>query len=59
MFSMRKYNDGVTFAFDKKLMKIKICGDDIVQVKFTSLNEFSNKNSLVVTNSCEDVPGLR
>jgi alpha-D-xyloside xylohydrolase len=57
--SYKKENDGVTFTLDKGLMKIKICGDDIVEVKYTSLHEFGNKNSLVVINAWKDVPRFR
>jgi alpha-D-xyloside xylohydrolase len=40
--------DGVTFTLDKGLMKILICKDDIIEVKYTIFNEFSTKPSLVV-----------
>lgn len=40
--------DGVTFTLDKGLMKILICKDDIVEVKYTTFNEFSTKPSLVI-----------
>jgi alpha-D-xyloside xylohydrolase len=42
--------DGVTFVLDKGLMKIRICRDDIVQVKYTVLGAFQPENSLVVNN---------
>ncbi|MBW4889983.1 DUF5110 domain-containing protein [Mucilaginibacter sp. HMF5004] len=43
--------DGVTFVLDKGLMKIRICRDDIVQVKYTTLKTFQPENSLVVNNA--------
>jgi len=51
--AIKSYNteaDGVTFALDKGLMKIKICRDDIIEVKYTVFDEFSKKESLVVNN---------
>lgn len=48
--SYTKDADGVTFLLDKGVMKIKVCRNDIVEVKYTSLGELSPKNSLVVNN---------
>jgi alpha-D-xyloside xylohydrolase len=59
VISYKKDNDGVSFILDKGLMKIKICGDDLVRVKYTSLNEFSDKNSLVVVNAWKDMPKFK
>jgi len=44
-------SDGVTFILDKGLMKILICKDDIIEVKYTIFNAFVNKPSLVVNNN--------
>lgn len=48
--SYTKQADGVTFTLDKGLLKIRVCGSDIVQVKYTALNAFAPFNSLVVNN---------
>jgi alpha-D-xyloside xylohydrolase len=48
--SYTKDADGVTFKLETGIMKIKICKDDIIQVKYTILNSFSQKQSLVVNN---------
>jgi len=57
--SYKKDFDGVTFILDKGVMKIKICGEDIVQVKYTSLQELDNRNSLVVVNEWKNVPEFK
>jgi alpha-D-xyloside xylohydrolase len=49
--SYQKEKDGVSFSLEKGLMKVRICSDDIVEVKYTVLNAFPNFNSLVVNNS--------
>jgi alpha-D-xyloside xylohydrolase len=38
----------VTFILDKGLMKVIVCGDDIIEVKYTVFLEFNIKPSLVV-----------
>lgn len=48
--SFTKDPDGVTFILDKGIMKIKVCKDDIIEVKYTSLASLDPKNSLVVNN---------
>ena len=35
--------DGITFSLDKGLMKIKVCKDDIVEVRYTIFNTFPEK----------------
>jgi alpha-D-xyloside xylohydrolase len=49
--SYKKENDAVRFTLDKGLMKVRICVDDIIEVKYTVLNTFPEINSLVVNNS--------
>lgn len=49
--SYKKDADGVTFLLDKGLMKIRICKDDIIQVKYTVLPAFPSIESLVVNNA--------
>ncbi|HTD97843.1 MAG TPA: glycoside hydrolase family 31 protein [Mucilaginibacter sp.] len=46
--SYTKSPDGVVFKLDKGLMNIRICKADIIEVKYTILNTFPDKNSLVV-----------
>jgi alpha-D-xyloside xylohydrolase len=46
--SFKKDGDGVTCILDKGIMKVKICREDIVQVKYTILKAFSQRISLVV-----------
>jgi len=48
--SFSKEADGVNFKLDKGSLKIKVCSADIIEVKYTTLDAFSNKESLVVTN---------
>jgi alpha-D-xyloside xylohydrolase len=48
--SYTKDSDGVTFTLDKGVMKIKICKDDIIEVKYTSLATLGTKASLVIHN---------
>ncbi len=42
--------DGITCTLDKGFMKVKICKEDVVEVKYTSLTSFTTKTSLVVAN---------
>jgi alpha-D-xyloside xylohydrolase len=46
--SYKKLGDGVLFTLTKGFLKIKICKEDIIEVKYTILDSFSNKQSLVV-----------
>jgi alpha-D-xyloside xylohydrolase len=48
--SFTKDNDGITIKLDKGLMKVKVCSDNIVEVKYTLLQDFLMKKSLVITN---------
>ncbi|MDN5289079.1 MAG: yicI 4, partial [Mucilaginibacter sp.] len=50
IISYKKEADGVSFSLNKGLMKIKICRDDIIEVKYTILKSFSQSPSLVVNN---------
>jgi alpha-D-xyloside xylohydrolase len=56
--SFKKDSDGITCSLDKGLMKIKICRDNVVQVKFTSLSSFPEKSSLVITNQWKTTPAF-
>ncbi len=57
--SYKKDADGVTFVLDKGAMKIKICRDDIIEVKYTAFNTFNEKQSLVVNNKWLTKPGFK
>ncbi len=48
--SIKKESNGVTFILDKGLMKIDVCMDNLVRVKYTPLPLFLDKESLVVVN---------
>jgi alpha-D-xyloside xylohydrolase len=48
--SYTKEADGVTFKLENALMKVKICKNDIIEVKYTILPAFPLRNSLVVNN---------
>jgi alpha-D-xyloside xylohydrolase len=47
---------GITCTLDKGFLKIIICKEDIIEVKYTSLAALSPKTSLVVTNKWEIIP---
>jgi alpha-D-xyloside xylohydrolase len=49
--SYKKDIDGVTFSLDKGLMKIKVCTDDILEIRYTISDSFPARNSLVVNNT--------
>ena len=51
IISYSKNPAGVVFKLDKGLMNIRICKADIIEVKYTILNGFPSKTSLVVNNS--------
>jgi len=59
IISYTKDNDGVTFALDKGIMKVKICKDDIIEVKYTTLSAFPSKTSLVVNNEWAVTPKFK
>jgi len=46
----KKEPGGVTFTLDKGLMKVKVCSDNIVEVKYTLLPVFPSIKSLVINN---------
>jgi alpha-D-xyloside xylohydrolase len=51
IISFTKTAKGVVFWLDKGLMKVNICRPDIIEVKYTVLNTFNDKPSLVVNNT--------
>src|SRR5665647_1161072 len=56
--SFTKDTDGITCTLDKGLMKVKICLDNIVEVKYTTLPLFIDKPSLVITNEWKITPAF-
>lgn len=58
VLSFTKDKDGITYMLDKGLMKVKICADNMVEVKYTSLPLFLDKPSLVVTNEWKTIPNF-
>jgi len=58
VMSFTKNADGITCILDKGYMKVKICTDNIVEVKYTSLPLLLDKPSLVVTNKWKNTPGF-
>ena len=54
--SYTKNSDGVTFTLDKGTMKVKICKDDIIEVKYTTLSDIPSKTSLVISNEWAATP---
>jgi alpha-D-xyloside xylohydrolase len=48
--------NGITCTLDKGVMKIIVCKDDMIEVKYTSLPSLTAKTSLVVTNSWQTFP---
>jgi len=56
--SFKKDSDGITCTLDKGLMKVKICFDNMVEVKYTTLPLFLDKPSLVITNQWKITPGF-
>ena len=56
--SFVRENNGITCTLEKGLMSVKICMDNMVEVKYTSLPVFLDKPSLVVTNEWKNIPGF-
>jgi alpha-D-xyloside xylohydrolase len=46
----KKEADGVNFILDKGRMKINICTEDIIRVRYTMLDDLPKQSSLVVNN---------
>src|SRR6266403_217873 len=51
IISYKKEPGSVVFTLDKGLMQVAVCKDDIIEVKYTIFDGFSNKASLVVNNN--------
>jgi alpha-D-xyloside xylohydrolase len=56
--SYKKDSDGITCTLDKGLMKVKVCFDNLIEVKYTTLPVFLDKPSLVITNEWKTIPGF-
>jgi alpha-D-xyloside xylohydrolase len=54
--SYQKESKGITLTLDKGLMQIRVCADNIVEVKYTTLPLFLDKPSLVITNDWNAAP---
>jgi len=54
--TFKKDLDGITLTLDKGLMKVKICKDNVVEMKYTILPTFPSKTSLVITNEWKTTP---
>src|ERR1700761_7742999 len=48
--------DGVIFMLDMGMMKVQVCKDDIIEVKYTIFDKFSDKPSLVVNAKWQNTP---
>jgi alpha-D-xyloside xylohydrolase len=56
IISYSKDPDGVDFRLDKGWLKVKICKDDIFEIKYTILSEFPVKSSLIVNHEWTSTP---
>jgi alpha-D-xyloside xylohydrolase len=54
--SFTKDSDGITCSLDKGSMKVKICMNNIVEVKYSSLPVSLDKHSLVIVNRWDKIP---
>lgn len=58
VISYKKEANGVLFKLDKGLMRVTICKDDIIEVKYTVFDSLTNRPSLIV-NAKWDFPGFK
>jgi alpha-D-xyloside xylohydrolase len=56
--SWKKVDDGVLCTLDMGLMKVKVCSENVIEVKYTTLPLFLDKQSLVVVNPWSTVPSF-
>jgi alpha-D-xyloside xylohydrolase len=56
ILSYTKDSDGATFLLDKGRMKVKVCKDDIIEVKYTILPQIPSRTSLVINNDWATAP---
>ncbi len=57
--SFKKDVDGISLQLDKGVMKIKICADNIVEVRYTILSSLPSKKSLVINNEWRTTPAFK
>jgi len=57
--SFKKETDGITLRLDRGAMKIKICTENIVEVKYTILDSIPSKKSLVINNEWKVTPEFK
>ncbi|GAA4327128.1 hypothetical protein GCM10023149_30360 [Mucilaginibacter gynuensis] len=57
--NFKKQPDGVLFNLDKGRLKIKICSADIIEVKYTIFDSFSDQASLVVSNKWKQATAFK
>jgi alpha-D-xyloside xylohydrolase len=55
ILSFKKDANGVTFTLDKGLMKVKVCSDNIIEIKYTIKPRFPLTKSLVINNEWRGV----
>ncbi len=58
VISYKKEANGLLFKLDKGLMKVTVCEDDIIEVKYTIFDNFITKPSLIV-NAKWGLPALK
>ncbi|WP_259067128.1 glycoside hydrolase family 31 protein [Mucilaginibacter sp. X4EP1] len=58
VISYKKEASGVLFKLDKGLMRVTICKDDIIEVKYTVFDSLTNRPSLIV-NAKWDFPDFK
>jgi len=56
--SYQKVEDGILCTLDMGLMKVKVCTENVIQIKYTTLPLFLDKQSLVVINPWSTVPAF-
>lgn len=56
VISYKKDADGISCLLNKGVMKIKICSENVVEVKYTILDQLPPKKSLIVNNEWKTIP---
>ena len=58
VLSVKKDKDGISLGLDKGLMKVKICTENVVEVRYTIFPTFPTKESLVIINKWISSPAF-
>ena len=58
VISWQKVDDGILCTLDIGLMKVKVCSENVIEIKYTTLPLFLDKQSLVVVNPWNTVPAF-